>query len=102
MRRRGRQSQYVCLAAAVLMLIGYVAIVIGVSGGEHLAWLTTTGLGVLIAGAILAVIGCIGLLLYRGFGYVWARHDFQETAITELSLRVQQLSERLNQRSRDS
>jgi fatty acid desaturase len=102
MKRRGRHSLYVCLAAAVLMLLGYLSIVISASGRQDVTWLTVPGFSVLIAGAILAIVGCIGLLLFRGFGYVWARHDFQETAIMELSLHVQRLSERVNELSKNS
>lgn len=101
MKRRGRYSMYVCLAATVLMLLGYVSIMIAVRDRQDITWLARAGFSVVIVGAILAVVRCIGLLLYRGFGYVWARHDFQETAIMELSLNVQRLTERVNEMSKN-
>ena len=52
--------------------------------------------------AILAVVGAIGLFLFRGFGYVWARHDLHDAAIMELSLQVHRLAERLDAQSRNS
>jgi hypothetical protein len=100
MKRYGRRALYICFAAAVLMLIGYAALVIAAGSREDVFWLRASGTGVLIAGAILAIVGCVGLFLYRGFGFLWARHDFQEVAITELSLQVERLSERLDKLSR--
>jgi hypothetical protein len=99
MTQGGRRSRYVCIAAAVLMAIGYVAIAIAASARPEVAWLAAAGFSVLIVGAILAVVGCIGLFLFRGFGYVWARHDLQDAAMMELSLQVHRLSERLDKLS---
>jgi hypothetical protein len=100
MKRRGRLSQFVCLAAAVLMLLGYATILIASNEQQDIRWLTVTGFSVLVAGALTAVVGCLGLFLFRGFGYVWARNDFQEAAMMELSLQVERLSERVDELSR--
>ena len=102
MKRYGRRALYLCLAAAILMFLGYAVLLIAANSRQDIFWLRVSGSGVLIAGAILAVIGCIGLFLFRGFGFVWARHDFQEAAITELSLQVEQLSEKLDKLSGSS
>jgi len=100
MTRRGRYALYVCLVGGVLMLLGFIAIVIAVNGQQDITWLARVGFGTLIAGAVFTIVGCIGLLVFRGFGFVWARHDFQEAAIAELSLQVERLSEKLDKLSK--
>jgi len=100
MKQRGRWARYVCLAAVVLMFLGYVLLAMAASSRPEIGWLTATGFSALIAGAILVVVGCVGLFRFRGFGYVWARHDFQDAALMELSLQVQRLSERLDELSK--
>jgi len=101
MTQRGRHSQYVFVAAIVLLVLGYVMVAVAAGGRQQIAWLTVTGFSVLIFGAILAVIGAIGLFLFRGFGYVWARHDLHDAAIMELYLQVHRLSERLDAQGRN-
>ncbi len=100
MTRRGRYALYVCLAGGVLMLLGFIAVVIAANGQHDMTHLTRLGFGTLIAGAVVVIVGCIGLLVFRGFGFVWARHDFQEAALTELSLQVERLSEKLDKLSK--
>lgn len=102
MKQRGRRAQFVCAAAIVLMILGYVIIAIAAGGHQTINWLAKTGFAVLILGAILAVVGAVGLFLFRGFGYVWARHDLHDAAIMELSLQVHRLSERLDALGRNS
>lgn len=99
MKRRGHYALYLCLVAVVVMLLGFVVIVIAVNGQQDLTWLARLGFGTVIIGAVLALFGCLGLLMFRGFGFVWARHDFQEAAISELSLQVERLSEQLDKLS---
>lgn len=96
MKQRGRHSQYVCIAAIVLLALGYLMVAVAAGGRQNIDWLTAAGFSVLMVGAILAIIGAIGLFLYRGFGYVWARHDLHDAAIMELSLQLHRLSERLD------
>ena len=99
MTHRGRYAVYVCLGGASLMLLGYVAVVIAASGSQDNTWWAQLGFGTLVAGAVVVIGGCVGLLAFRGFGFVWARHDFQEAAIAELSLQVERLSEKLDKLS---
>ncbi|MDB5338998.1 MAG: hypothetical protein JWN70_4617 [Planctomycetaceae bacterium] len=96
MKRNGRGSQSVFFAGIVTMALGYAIVAIAAAGRQSVAWLLMTGFSALIAGAIVVVIGAIGLFLFRGFGYVWARHDLQDAAMLELSLQVQRLSQRID------
>lgn len=101
MNQRGRRSRYVCITAAILMFFGYIIIAIAASSRHEIAWLTVSGISILITGAILMVVGCVGLFCFRGFGYAWARHDFQDAALMELSLQVHRLSERVDELSKN-
>lgn len=100
MKQSGRRSRYVCMTAAILMILGYIIIAIAASSRHEIAWLTVTGISLLISGAFLMIVGCVGLFRFGGFGYVWARHDFQDAAVMELSLQVHRLSERLDELSK--
>ncbi len=99
MKRRGRSALFVSLAGALLMLLGYITVLIAASNPQEIRWLTTSGFTLLLAGAGVTVLGCVGLLSYRGFGYVWARHEFQETALTELAAQIRQLTDRVEELS---
>ncbi len=95
-KQRGRGSIYLFFAGIVVLAIGFVMLLIASAPYHQIVWLTRTGFGVAIAGAVLTILGSIGLLIYRGFGYVWARHDFHDAAFMELSMQVRQLSQQLD------
>jgi hypothetical protein len=96
MKWKGRISQYIFFAGMVAMALGCAVILVAGDGHQSVTWLVRTGFSVFIAGAVVVVIGAIGLLRFRGFGYVWARHDLHDAALMELSLQVQRLSQRID------
>jgi hypothetical protein len=96
MKRRARFSQYLCAAAVFLFGLGYIIVAIAAREHQTIRWLAVTGFSVVILGAVLAVAGAVGLFAYRGFGFVWARHDLHDAAIMELSLQVERLSHRVD------
>ena len=61
-----------------------------------------TGFGLVVVGVILAIVGAVGLFLFHGFGYVWARNDLHDAAIMELSLEVQRLAQRIDSANKKS
>lgn len=97
MKNKGRGAQWVCLVGVVVMLLGLVVTIIASGRQPSIHWLTVTGFSLAVGGAIVIVVGSVGLFLYRGFGYVWARHDLQEAAIWELSAQVQRLSQQIDE-----
>ena len=96
MNRKGRISLYIFFAGIAAMVLAIAAILASGDVDQRIMWLAQTGIITSYAGTILIVIGAIGLLRFRGFGYVWARHDLHDTAIMELSLQVQRLSQRID------
>jgi hypothetical protein len=102
MKRRVRHSRTLCVAGIVLFVIGYILLFSmlgrpgqpGNPGQPSLA--TATAFGLVVVGAILAIFGFVGLFLFHGFGYVWARNDLHDAAIMELSLQVQRLADRID------
>ncbi len=95
MRRNGRRSLYVFFAGVVVMMLGFTIILLS-DHGHQFIWLTRTGFGIVLSGAFVVVIGAVGLLRFRGFGYVWAMHDLHDAAILDLSLQVERLSQRFD------
>jgi hypothetical protein len=95
MKGRGHFALLVCLLAAIVIAVGVALVGFAVSAPHEIRWLTWTGFGFVVVGAILEVAACVGLLVYRGFGFVWARNDYQETAILDLTLQVQRLAEQV-------
>jgi hypothetical protein len=61
-----------------------------------------TGIGLVFLGAILAIFGAVGLFLFHGVGYVWARNDLHDAAILELSLQVERLAQRIDAPNKSS
>ncbi|QDT52063.1 hypothetical protein Pan44_00710 [Caulifigura coniformis] len=96
MKQRGRYSQLVCVAGIALMILGFAGVLLAARSSQEIRWLTLTSSSILIAGAVVVVAGCVGLFTFRGFGYVWARHDLHDATMMELSLQVQRLSERVD------
>ena len=96
MKVRSRYSAYAFLAGVAVALLGVGLIMLAADGPQDIRWLTLTGFCVVVTGAIVQVAACVGLLLNRGFGFVWAQNDLQEAALMELSMRVQQLSDRVD------
>lgn len=96
MKQRGRGSSYLFAAGISIMATGIVLLMIASAPFHQIVWLTRTGFGFTIVGAVLVIIASIGLLIFRGFGYVWARHDFHDAAIMELSMQIRRLSEQLD------
>jgi hypothetical protein len=102
MKRRVRHSRNLCVAGVLLFVIGYVLLLSmvgragqpGNPGQPNLV--TATGFGLVVVGAILAIFGAVGLFLFHGFGYVWARNDLHDAAIMELSLQVERLAQRID------
>lgn len=95
MKHRARFARHSMIAGIVLFALGYAFVAITSGGQQNVAWLTRTGIGILIAGAIVIVAGAVGLFMFRGFGYVWARHDLHDAAVMELSLQVQRLAQQI-------
>lgn len=102
MKQKGRRALYCCLAAGLVMGLGFCLILLANSGHQEITWLAKTGFITTVAGAVLVFVGCVGLLRYRGFGYVWAQHDYQEAAILELSLQMERVFEKLDKLSTNS
>ena len=102
MKRRGRYSRFVCLAGIGLMILGFAGMLLAGVDRQEIRWLMLTGFSIVMAGAIAVVAGCVGLFAFRGFGYVWARHDLHDATLMELSLQVQRLSERVDALDRNS
>lgn len=108
MKRRVRRSRNLCAAGVLLFVIGYVLVLstLGHAGqpgnpGQPTV-VAATAIGLLVVGAILAIVGAVGLFLFHGFGYVWARNDLQDAAIMELSLEVQRLAQRIDAANKKS
>jgi hypothetical protein len=102
MKGRVRRSRNLCVAGVLLFVIGYVLVLstLGRAGqpgnpGQPTV-VAATALGLVVVGAILAILGAVGLFLFHGLGYVWARNDMQDAAIMELSHQVQRLAERID------
>jgi hypothetical protein len=108
MKRRVRHSRNLCVAGVLLFVIGYVLLLSmlgragqpGNPGQPSLVW--ATGFGLVVVGAILALVGAVGLFLFHGFGYVWARNDLHDAAILELSLQVERLTQRIDAPNKNS
>jgi hypothetical protein len=102
MKRRVRHSRNLCAAGVLLFVIGYVLLLStlghpaqpGNPGQPN--FVTVTAIGLIVVGAILAILGAVVLFLFHGFGYVWARNDLQDAALMELSLEVQRLAQRID------
>jgi hypothetical protein len=108
MKRRTRHSRNLCVAGVLLFVIGYVLLLsmsgrAGQPGNPGQPGLVTTiAFGLVVVGAILAIIGAVGLFLFHGFGYVWARNDLHDAAIMELSLQVERLAQRIDAPNKNS
>jgi hypothetical protein len=106
MKRRVRHSRNLCVAGVLLFVFGYVLLLSmfgrqpGNPGQPNLV--TATAFGLVVVGAILAILGAVGLFLFHGFGYVWARNDLHDAAIMELSLQVERLAQRIDAPTRNS
>lgn len=98
MKHRTKRSQYILIGGFVLFAAGYSLVAIAARGQQDIHWLTVTGFGALIAGALVAVGGAIGLFINHGFGYVWTRQDLHDASLMELSLQVQRLSQQIEAR----
>ncbi len=96
MKQRARHSRIALLAGLISFFAGCVPILLGSPGHRFLAWLTVAGFSLAGAGAILVVVGAVGLFLFHGFGYVVTQNDLHDAAIMELSLQVQRLAERID------
>jgi hypothetical protein len=96
MKRNGRLAQYVFFAGIAAVALGVALIVVADDGYQGITWLLRTGFAILITGAVTIVSGAIGLFVFRGFGYVWARHDLHDAAILELASQVQRISQRID------
>ena len=102
MKRRVHHSRTVCVAGVLFLVIGYVLLfsMLGRPGqpgnpGQP-TFLAATGFIFMWLGTILALFGAIGLFLFHGFGYVWARNDLHDATIMELSVQVQRLAQRID------
>ena len=108
MKRRVHHSRSVCVAGVLFLVIGYVLLLSmvghpaqpGNPGQPNLV--TATGFGLVALGGILTVFGAVGLFLFHGFGYVWARNDLNDAAIMELSLQVQRLAQQIEAPNKNS
>ena len=108
MKRRVRRSRNLCAAGVLFFVVGYVLVLStlghasqpGNPGQPSLVW--ATGFGLVVVGVILAIVGAVGLFLFHGFGYVWARNDLHDAAIMELSLEVQRLAQRIDSANKKS
>jgi hypothetical protein len=108
MKRRVRHSRNLCVAGVLLFVIGYVFLLsmfgragqLGNPGQPSLV--TTIAFGLVVVGAILAIVGAVGLFLFHGFGYVWARNDLHDAAIMELSVQIQRLAQRMDAPNKNS
>jgi hypothetical protein len=102
MKGRVRHSRNLCVAGIVLLVLGYVLLLSmlghhGQPGNPGQPSLVgATGIGLVFLGAILAIFGAVGLFLFHGVGYVWARNDLNDAAIMELSLQVERLAQRID------
>jgi hypothetical protein len=106
MKRRVRHSRNLCVAGVLLFVIGYVLLLsmFGRQPGNpgQPSLVTVTAFGLVVVGAILAILGAVGLFLFHGFGYVWARNDLHDAAIMELSLQVERLAQRIDAPTKNS
>jgi hypothetical protein len=106
LKRRVRNSRNLCVAGVLLFVVGYVLLLSmfgrqpGNPGQPNLV--TATAFGLVFLGAILALVGAVGLFLFHGFGYVWARNDLHDAAIMELSLQVERLAQRIDAPNKNS
>ena len=108
MKRQVRCSRNLCAAGVLLFVIGYVLVLStlghasqpGNSGQPTVV--AATAFGLVVVGAILAIVGAVGLFLFHGFGYVWARNDLHDAAIMELSLEVQRLAQLIDAANKKS
>jgi hypothetical protein len=106
MKRRVHHSRNLCVAGVLLFVIGYVLLLSmfgrqpGNPGQPNLV--TTIAFSLVVVGAILAIVGAVGLFLFHGFGYVWARNDLHDAAIMELSLQVERLTQRIDAPNKNS
>jgi hypothetical protein len=108
MKRRVRHSRNLCAAGVLLFVIGYVLVLstFGHAGqpgnpGQPTV-VAATAFCLVVVGAILAIVGAVGLFLFHGFGYVWARNDLHDAAIMELSLQVERLAQRIDAPNKNS
>ena len=97
MNRKGRISQYIFVAGMLAMALGFAVILVAVEGHQRDTWLSWAGFSVFLGGALIVVVGAIGLLCFRGFGYACARHDLIDAEIMELSVQVQRLSQKVDE-----
>jgi hypothetical protein len=97
MMRRVRYSRTVCVVGILLFVVGrfFPMTPNPVNPGQP-TFLAATGFILMWLGTILALFGAIGLFLFHGFGYVWARNDMQDAALMELTLQVQRLSQQID------
>jgi hypothetical protein len=102
MKRGARRSRYFLIGGFVLFAIGYALVAVAARGQQNIQWLTATGISIVVVGALVAVGGAVGLLINRGFGYVWARQDLHDAGLMELSLQVQRLSQQIERRNEKS
>ena len=101
MKRRVHHSRTVCVAGVLCFVVGYVLLLSTVghpaqpgNPGQP-TLVAATGFILVAVGAIFTVFGAVGLFLFHGLGYVWARNDLNDAAIMELSLQVQRLAQRM-------
>ena len=103
MKRRARLSRNACVLGALMFLVGCeISVLLNNSIHQDLAWLPAASSGVVIVGAILVAVGAVGLVIFQGFGYVWARDDLHDAALMELSLQVQRLAQRMDAREKNA
>jgi hypothetical protein len=94
MKNRGRRSRAVFMIALAVLGLGFLLAFVGDS--RNADSLTTAGVVLAIVGGITAIVGAIGMVLNQGFGYVWARNDLHDAAIMELSVKLDELSRKLD------
>jgi hypothetical protein len=95
MKRGGRLANFAFFGGIAVMALGFGIMLLAGETRPPIRWLSMTGFGITAFGAALVVAASVALFVFRGFGYVWARHDLQDAALLELSAQIQRLSERL-------
>jgi hypothetical protein len=100
--RRARYSRAAAIAGLFLLLAGSVPISLGSPDNPRLGWLTLSAQIAEAIGVMLIIGGCVGLVLSRGFAYIWARDDLHDAAIMELSAQVQRLAQQIDTLKKNS
>jgi hypothetical protein len=95
MKRGGRLANYAFFGGIAVIVLGFGVMLLAGETRPPIRWLSMTGFGITALGAATVVAASVALFMFRGFGYVWARHDLQDAALLELSAQVERLSRRV-------